>query len=503
METRNLGKIMVLLFSVPVSLFIGAWVLTNPTGAISGLSKLATIVIAFVSLVNPRLGLYLFLPQAIYSDEIKRLAVYFGSVSFTTVYEVLLGPIITLLCLNLGYVVNVIFGRAVIAKGWVIFYGVILLACGIVFITADGGIPARAQLVLNSALYITLLPLMAAFLKSRKEVNGFLILMAWIALPSAVWGIHQYYNGLSALEIAYARTGLSATHYGQVLSPNPRPFGFFGSNSGYGSVGILGVLGILYFSTGRHRGVLGLFLVVLYVWAIFASKQRTVLLTVPLVYIVAWCFRSKILTKVFYLAAVLLFGLGITFSDYLLNTGLDKINSAIASNTSWGKEVLTVNTFSDRLRGWSRLKKASSYSPFGMRLQSASYKGKTDVGAASYSHDVINSILIKTGVAGLLVVIVLFAFVISKCHSMLYTVQDRVMRFEASVLFAVVFMIVGLSFTAGSILATTPINLLIWAVAGAYVVICANAGATALPAVDLPVQTLSNPSNVRRPQLQG
>ena len=301
METRNLGKIMGILAVIPMALFVGGWVLTNPTGAIAGLSKALTLAIAFVALTNPRLGLMLLVPQVIYTDEIKRIAVSYGALSYTTIYEVLLAPIITIGCLNAGYFAAVAFGRVRLTKGWVIFYGVILVLSGLIFATAEGSLPNRTQLVLNTALYMTLIPLLAAYFDDAEKVGKFLMSQVWWALPSALWGIQQYYFGLNRLELDYARTGLSSTHYAQVFGArDPRPFGLFGSNSGYSCVGILGILSLLYLMTREKAKAVHFLLFALYAWAIFASKQRTILLIVPLAFVAAWFFRSRFFTKVFY-----------------------------------------------------------------------------------------------------------------------------------------------------------------------------------------------------------
>jgi hypothetical protein len=473
MGTNNLGKVMGLILVIPISLFVGAWVLTNPTGAISGLSKLSTIAIAFIALVNPRLGLILLVPQAIYTDEIKRIAVSYGAVSYTTVYEVLLAPLITLGCLNVGYLVGIIFERSRITRGWVLFYVFVAILSGLLFLGADGSLPTRAQLALNNGLYLTLIPLMAAFLNDADEARSFLTSLVWWALPSALWGIHQHYHGLSKMEMDYARTGLSTAHYAQVFLTNqPRPFGFFGSNSGFASVAVFGTLALLYFRVGTSGKMIKLLLAALYLWAAYASKQRTVLLMVPMAFTIAWFFRSRILTKVFYVLSLVLFGLGVIFSDSLLNTGLDKINAAISSNTEWGREVLTVNTFSDRLRGWSRLNKASTYTLLGTRLDRTTQNGIVDVTDSSYNHDVINKILIQTGLVGLFLTTLVVTFFLSKAHRPVYIILDPRARKEASVLLAAVFMIVALSFAGGSILATNPINFLIWSIAGAFLIIC-------------------------------
>lgn len=472
METRSLGKILVLILLIPLSFIIGAWVLTNPTGAISGLSKLSTIAIAFIALTNPRLGLFLLVPQVIYTDQVKRLAVSYGALSYTTIYEVLLAPLITLGCLNAGYFVSAIFGKSSLSRNWIVFY--ILNGCLFIllFATGEGTIPTRTQLALNTCAYLTLIPLMAAFLDDADKVRKFLICQAWWALPSALWGIQQYYRGFSAMEMDYARTGLSSTHYLQlILSDSPRPFGFFGSNSGFSSVVIFGIIALIYLKIETRGRVWNFLLFCCYAWAIYASKQRTVLLIIPLALFSAWCFRSRFFTKAYYGLLLGTFALGIAYSDFLLTTGIDKVNAAISTNTKWGREVLNVGTFSDRLRGWSRLKKASTYSFFGTRERSVVFNGKTDLTASNYNHDVINKILIETGVAGLAVFIGLLGYCLMKLHGMVQSTKDRMLRWEMSVILATVFMVVFLSLTAGSILSTNPINLLIWSSAGAFLIL--------------------------------
>lgn len=464
-----------LLMVIPLSILLGFWMITNPTGSISGVSKFITVSVSLVALINPRLGIYLIIPLCLYSDEIKRLAVIYGSTSHITVYEVLLGPIIALSMLNSGYILGLLTGRFKFSKNW--FYGMLvvgIITAGIAFAPNNGSLTERAQSSLNVGLYMTLAPLIGSLLVSREEARNMLKFQMWCALPSIVWGIWQFHNGFSALELAYARTGLSEVHYAQMFNyTDPRPFGFFGSATGYACVGVYGVLALFFAHRAKTPVSSALYLLyfLIVLWAIYAYRGRGLMLTIPLVFVTAFFFYSRIRTAIYYSLVIGTLLLGITFSKKLLyGGGIEKMNQWISSDSDWGQEVLTLNTFSDRLRGWILLSESSTYSAFGNLFDQRVGKIEINSSDADYHHDAITSIVLNTGVVGLSLFLIIGGYALFRIHKRLLSFTDHQHRREASVALACAFVTIATSLTTGNILAVVPINLQLWSIVGMFFV---------------------------------
>jgi len=480
-SSSNISRALGVLIAVPASLIIAFWVMTNPTGSISGLSKLLTITIAFIALVNPKRGLIFIIPQILYTDEIKRLAVYYGAVSYSTVYEVLLGPIISILMLNAGYLAGVVFGRYSLSRNWVLATLLIGVICVAIGGTTAGSVATRAQAALNIGLYMTLIPLMAVLMNDGEEARQMLKAQIWMAIPSILWGIQQYFNGFSALEYSYARTGLSPVHSAQLLGfEKPRPFGFFGSATGYSCVGIYGALALYYILKGKKLNLLFLLVTLVYLMGIFVYKARGTTIIIPIIFFGAWCFNGRLRTLGYYAAVGSLLLSGIIFAEKLLYVGLDKINQAIATNTDWGRDVLNVSTFSDRLKGWILLGKPSTYTVFGRLFKKAEQGRIVGQNDADFHHDVITSIVLETGVVGLLLTAGTGAFLLFKTHSYLLGIQSPARRWEASMFLACGFTVSAISITTGNIFTTVPLNLAIWTAFGSFAVLCKENGALLL-----------------------
>ena len=278
-------------------------------------------------------------------------------------------------------------------------------------------------------------------------------------MPAAAWAIKQYYYGFDQIEWTYARSGLSPVHTGQMLMfVNPRTFGFFGSASALGCAGMY--CAFSWWQTLRFpkRRFLWLAASLILTWALVVSTQRTILLYPLIVLIAAYFYRTKLRTAALYATAGLTLLLGIINSTYLLNEGLERINTAIASDTAWGSEVLRVSTFSDRLRGWERLTRLESYSLIGTGTKGGGY----DDGNVYRNHDLINKILIDYGIVGVLAVMIAGGFVIYGLHSTVISQKNYQDRKDSAFALALSLPMILMSFLGGDNFNTNPINLQIW-----------------------------------------
>ncbi|HEY8962153.1 MAG TPA: hypothetical protein VIM57_08090 [Luteolibacter sp.] len=436
---------------------------TDPAGAFAALTPVITIGMALFALVNPRRGLFALVPLVVWADEYKRLAIYFGGPNMYTVMQTLAMPLVVLAALNAGYFLNILFGRVKMDGVSLLFFVIAVLAGGGVYFTMTGSFIERVQRAANLAGYITLVPIAYTYFRSLEEWRHFFAIQVVFALPAAAWAIKQYYYGFDQIEWTYARSGLSRVHFSQMFGfDNPRVFGFFGSASALGCASIYGAFAWWHAFRFRSKRWFWVFAALLLTWTLVVSTQRTALVYPLIVAVAAFFFRTKLRTLFFYGSAALVFVLGVLKSDYLINRGLEDINRAIQVKSSWGQEVLNVNTFSDRIRGWQRLNRAKTYSLFGTGEGKVSASAGIDVNSETYNHDIINKILIKVGVVGLLVILLPAVFIMVLLHRAAYRSPARQSRADAAFILALALPMIGLSFIGGDNFNANPINMQIW-----------------------------------------
>ena len=434
-------------------------VTTNSAGGLAALVPLITVVLTIVSLLNPKAGLYGLAALVIWVDEFKRLAIYFGGANSMTVAQTLAMPFIILGALNCGFLLNVLNGKARIDRLGILIYLVGGMVGMIVFITMEGGIAERGQRAANIAGYVTLIPIANAYFKTFDEWRKFFAFQVMVALPAAAWAIKQYYYGFDQIEWTYARSMLSRVHSGQMLLfTNPRTFGFFGSASALGCAAIYCAFSWWHGVRYKKGRLFWLFAGLVLTWVLVASTQRTALIYPAIVLFCAYGFRTRLRTTILYTTSFVIVLLGIINSTYLLDQGLDKINDAIASDSTWGSEVLKVSTFSDRLRGWERLSRADSYSLIGKGEKAGGY----DDGNVYRNHDVVNKVLISYGVLGLLAIAITGGIVLYALHTTVFSQENKQDRNDNAFAIALSLPMIYISFLGGDNFNTNPINLQIW-----------------------------------------
>ncbi len=458
--------------TVLLGVVMAVFVTTNAAGGLAALVPLISGILCLLAIIKPKAGLYGLAALVIWVDEFKRLAVYFGGAYSTTVAQVLAMPFLVLAALNIGYFINILWGRTRIDKLGVGIYLFAAVVGAVVFVTAEGTITSRIQRAASLAGYMALVPVAYAYLRDFDDWRKFFAFQIIVALPSAAWAIKQYFYGFDHIEWTYAQSGLSIVHYSQmILSPNPRAFGFFGSASALGCVSIYATFAAWHAFRYREKRFFWLLAAALLAVTLVASAQRTVLVYPFIVAFAAIAFRRKLTTLAFYAVTSGLFLIGVATSDYLLNRGLDDINRTIASNSAWGSRVLNVNTFSDRIRGWQRLKRPESWSILGTTTASA---GLTQRGSAydeDYNHDVINKILISYGIIGLLGVVIPGTIALVVLHRTILSRYNPEGTNDPAFALALCLPMIGLSLIGGDNFSTNPINLQIWtAFAGVLVI---------------------------------
>lgn len=449
--------------AILVGIIMAVSVTTNAAGGLAALVPLIAGILGILAIVKPKAGLFGLAALVIWVDEFKRLAVYFGGADSTTVIQVLAMPFVVLAALNVGYFLNILWGRAKIDKVGVSIYAFATVIGVVVFVTAEGGVAERAQRAASLAGYMALIPIAYAYLTDFDDWRKFFAFQVIMALPAAAWAIKQYHFGFDQIEWTYARSGLSLTHYSQmVLAAEPRVFGFFGSAASLGCIAIY--CAFSWWHAGRYpqKRLLWIIAAVILTAVLVESNQRTALFYPLIVALAAFTFRRGITTLALYLTAFGIFVVGIISSDYLLNEGIEDVNRSLATGNRWGDRVLNINTFSDRIRGWQRLKRAESWSLLGTTTASAASSQQSSAYNEDYNHDVINKILISYGVLGLLAVIIPAAAALSILHGTVLSKYNPGGSRDPAFALALSLPMIGLSMIGGDNFSTNPINLQIW-----------------------------------------
>jgi hypothetical protein len=472
-ESKSILSALATLAAIVLGVFMAVSVVTNPSGGIAAMIPLITVLLAILALVSPRHGLFGLAALVIWVDEFKRLAVYFGGAHTTTVIQALAMPFVVLAALNAGFFLNIMFGKVKLDRIGIIIYTLSVVIGIVIFVTMDAGLAERGQRAANIAGYMALIPITYAYFKTFEQWRRFFCFQVLVALPAAAWAIKQYYFGFDNIELTYARSGLSRVHYVQMffVGDNPRVFGFFGSASAIGCASIYFAFSAWHLIRYRKNRMLWAIATFVLLWVLVVSTQRTALIYPVLVLIAAFAFRTKLRTLLYYSLAFGTFLLGVIFSEHLLKEGLDDINSAISVTGGWGEEVLNVSTFSDRLRGWTRLTRADSWSMAGTgKVVYSDTSAGFAVDGSDYNHDLINKILINYGVLGLLGIGIPSLILLSALHRSVFKSATRRERNDIAFALGLSLPMIYLSFIGGDNFNTNPINLQIWtAFAGVFV----------------------------------
>ena len=111
----------------------------------------------------------------------------------------------------------------------------------------------------------------------------------------------------------------------------------------------------------------------------------------------------------------------VLFSQQLLDN-LGKIDDALLSvnKSDWWQDTVSVSTWSDRLRGYNRLKNPEAWSLFGKEIEGGylNSDGTLNLKSKDYSHDMINAGLKNVGGVGVFFITVILVISMFKLHDL-------------------------------------------------------------------------------------
>lgn len=466
-ETQHGVKVTTFIF---VGLIVVFSILFHQTGGIAGLVQVVGVIASLWAFRNPKTGLYILGFFCFYLDFVKKLAVTFGAQSMQAVIEVLAIQMLVLGCMVLGMVLQLIlFERRFKREHFWICAFVVLLTGAALGISIRYGLVTAVQNSVNSGLYAGVILVLVALFHGKEALIKYLDFLLILAIPWALYGIYQYFFGYADFEWAYARTWFSSvSSYNMLSVEGPRPFGFASGPQGFGVLTqIMNYALWRAFLRDRIHGVAVLACIILGI-GLFCSLQRTMLLQPIIFLVVYFAMKKPFTTKALYVCGALMLITGILTSSLLLSK-LETVTSSIKGEEGWSAKVLNVNSFSDRLQGWGRLSKASTYTLLGNRITHGLSDDERRSGGEEYSHDMVNMMLDELGLLGLGLAVVVIVLVLKLLHTQVWQIQDIDESSLATCMLATGIIQLGLSSFAGSNMATVPHNLVNWTFFGVVV----------------------------------
>ena len=455
-------------FAVPVFGTITAavaaiWLLKagNPLGAFC---LLASLVMVQIAVVAPRTGLLLLLGLCAYSDLFKRLLVIFGSLGMSEVSNVLMAAPAVVMGLFFSIVSRRVFHllRYRPLEVFLTTVAIVLAAASVITTIRKGDTPLQAaKEAVNHGVYTIVAVVGMRLFENTAQIERFLRNALIIFVPVALYGLVQLKFGMADYEVEYLRSGLTI-EIKQLYEIRPRPFSTLNSPGVYGTLCAGFALLALYprfarryrpLEPGEQAGSVILSLV--FLAGAFGSLVRSSHIVWIIALIAFRCFRSRKGTLLFYATGVGAFIALILSAEFLLEHLWD-LDPAQLAQTDYGVSVLTLGTYSDRLKGFINLMSSKEmYSLFGLRDISE----LTDL---TYNHDPISTVLIEHGVVGLAILLIGATVMIVWVHRKLLAMPVGRDRTLAVLLASLLAGWTAAEVLVKAVITTFPLNALYW-----------------------------------------
>lgn len=462
---NNSSNLLVALGAMAAAVYSTIDILTGNNGPLSIALVWVGVILCIFSISKPQFGLYCLAITCFYGDYYKKLAVIYGVVSMNTVMEVLAVNLGILCCTILG-TMKYAAGRP--GNGWIFrAFSIVLL---IVLIHASTGDTLKTGLIeaANSSLYLGFAVCLAfRYRYAPEEISKYIHWLVVLTIPYVAMAAYQYWFGFFDMDWEYARSALSVVYsMGMFSAEHPRVFGFAGTPFGFGGATCLMSAYCLWHTLSFHhqRGRY-MFYTALMLFGVVLSEQRTILFIPLLVIVAAVIFQNQRRTTLAYVVSIMLQVGLIAASPFLLEQLRTADTFSSQHENDWIGRVVRLGSFSDRLQGWSRLTRPSSYSLIGTGVV------KEDWGGDDYYHDRINSILMKGGVVGLFGVSLVSFYFMRKAHRFIYNMPNERRRKNAAFMLAYFLVNMVIAVLTGGHLNVNPWNLLL-AISLGYLFAC-------------------------------
>lgn len=472
-------------------------ILTTRGNSLSQFTLFAAIGCFIAGVINPKGMLYIFALSTAYLDLLKRLLILFDRPTVLDLYFVMgLAPLIMLgiLC---GVVLGGITGRYQLEKRhWNLF----LIATGVVAITAlfafrHHGATIAIKNISNGAAYSYLLFVLPVLFRSWTDLWKLCRFILFIFIPVGLYAIYQSIFGLSQFEVEYLESGLTIM-IKELRDVRPRPFSTMNAAHTLAYMSsVLMVLAYIPFAAGkeyrnlvRHRGFYGC-LIFFYFIVCFVTMARSGHFLWMVAFGGIFAFFTLRRTALFYGTAVAGYALMVVFAERLIEK-LPVWDAMLNKSNSFMMQATRIQTFYDRLYSYSQLKRAETYSLFGLEHE-------------IFTHDAVTETIAKYGLVPLLIGLVIGISRITKIHKAVCEVVSIGNRKITGLFLAIGFGILTCDVFFGSTSKVFPLSAYLWAAfGGALIVVFYQKNelpGSEAPVAAAPVKT--QPTHSRPPQL--
>jgi hypothetical protein len=396
--------VMILALYISLDVFAGG---TNVFGKFYLYSMIGGFV---VGLFAPKKGFYFLLFLTAYLDYFKRLMILDAGIRQFDLYYVLgIAP-----ATMAGIMVSVLYQLAVGAverrprEGWLAVATLMLMggvgAMGL--LSSGGGFRALGDIV-NSVAYMSLVFVVPALFRTPEDLRAVFKTSILIFIPSVFYYLYQTFAGFTWWEYKYMVSGFTL-EVRQLQERVVRVFGTLNSAGAASVIYSLDVAVLLFAGFWKYRDDSGkvkdsslfqrVLLGLLFGLAAYRTFSRTGWLQGIAAAIGFFAFRSRALTRAFYIGCLSLLGLLVAFSGYMLkNHTLNRWTASLlgSGHSDEAGSAFNLSTLNARFEGFYNITHdAKLWTPFGVGMQGRSVEqvlGNRDI------HDAFSLVLLKVG----------------------------------------------------------------------------------------------------------
>ncbi|MFZ0282427.1 MAG: hypothetical protein WAL29_12315 [Bacteroidales bacterium] len=439
------------------------------------------VFLAIWASVKPWHGFLALLIITPFPDFLKRLAFLFTGTTPVDWLVILGGPDLILLGIYLNYAffmnkkeissLNTSEGKMVLG---LFLWGCLTIFWGVFPYVAD---LAAAKMMLP---YIPLFFVAPRLLDSEDKIKKVIYVLIGIGLLSSIYGINQFFFGMTSFEKMWSDSSLSFTnintYYGNEVL---RPFSIFASPDTYSFylVLVLALTPLVFTKKNPLYYIISAILLI----GVITSLLRTAILIYVIIISMLILNNIYLSSKHFnFLKKATVFGVMIV-SILALNFITDLFPDFTSSNTSYADAVTEratrTSTFEARIRGREaflqnlNLRMLFGYGFCGSQWGGpAAHKfsaGEVYVGEISQSHDLVSESIVSIGLIGFLFIALTFYFVTT--NAIRY--NNKINRWFLATfctrvwIIAISFFVIG-CLSGGSFLAFRPNMIILWSLMG-------------------------------------
>jgi hypothetical protein len=451
------------------AIYISSSVLMGSGNTLADAFFYIMIGLGLLGIMAPRLSFFVFLFQCGYLDLFKRLLVFGGKVDFIDLFWVLGTAPVTLVGITIGLILRLAFGsihstrsdwrRLLLSVAGIAGYALIIFAQG-------GGIGGTMRETANGSTYALLIFIIPLMFTSREQIVSVVKTLLWIFVPVAAYAVWQQAFGFADFEIDYLRRGLSI-EVKQLEANRVRSFSTLNSSTSVSVVAASCAAFLIAFMR-LHRtpqarlGIPPSFALVgigLFIAAWAASTVRVGILLVPVAYLATKAFSHLHRTRAFYGTLASAYLILVVSADWILGqlfVFTEWAQASFAHGSSYLSHVLNINTYSDRVKGFSNvLMNPRAYSLFG--------KGSDALHDPSFfAHDPVSTTLLVFGVVPLIGIVIFAFFFFRSLHRNIWVITDPATRYLAAAFLANAAGNLVVTLVNGNLLVSFPVNVFFW-----------------------------------------